>query len=127
MGRNPLFDVMLSVQEDSAIGSGAVCVGGVEVSGYEGSYGDSTSKFDLLFTFSESGGVLSVGLEYSTDVYSDSRARSILDHLRSFICCVSSGPGVRLGKLPIWGQMRSIVLFMGLMRRMFLILMGRVL
>ncbi|MEI2275853.1 condensation domain-containing protein [Sphingobacterium sp. ML3W] len=39
MGRNPLFDVMLSVQEDSAIGSGAVCVGGVEVSGYEGSYG----------------------------------------------------------------------------------------
>ncbi|MEI2270907.1 amino acid adenylation domain-containing protein [Sphingobacterium sp. ML3W] len=103
MGRNPLFDVMLSVQEDSAIGSGAVCVGGVEVSGYEGSYGDSTSKFDLLFTFSESGGVLSVGLEYSTDVYSDSRARIILEHLRSFICCVSSGPGVRLGEVAYLG------------------------
>ncbi|MEI2270902.1 amino acid adenylation domain-containing protein [Sphingobacterium sp. ML3W] len=103
MGRNPLFDVMLSVQEDSAVGSGAVCVGGVEVSGYGGSYGDSTSKFDLLFTFSESGGVLSVGLEYSTDVYSDSRARIILEHLRSFICCISANPGVRLGEVAYLG------------------------
>ncbi|MEI2275844.1 hypothetical protein OHD16_27240 [Sphingobacterium sp. ML3W] len=43
------------------------------------------------------------GLSTARMFIGDSRARSILDHLRSFICCVSSGPGVRLGEVAYLG------------------------
>ncbi|MGV3610690.1 MAG: amino acid adenylation domain-containing protein [Fluviicola sp.] len=79
--RNPLFDVMLVLQNISqeerntddfveAIGEG---------------YRDLISHFDITFTFSEQNGVLYGSAEYNTDIYSRNFVDQLTKHYQRFL------------------------------------------
>ena len=72
MSRNPLFDVMLSVQNNESAELGIS--NEIEESEY------NSTKFDLTFDISEENGIYEVSLEYSTDLFRKETTERILKH-----------------------------------------------
>ncbi|QHI35452.1 Linear gramicidin synthase subunit B [Kordia antarctica] len=83
INRNPLFDVLVILQnftnskntEEFKVKN----IGAVE------SYGAVASKFDLTFCFAEIGGLLSIDLNYNTDIYNDDTMRELLLNYRKLV------------------------------------------
>jgi bacitracin synthase 1 len=67
MGRAPLFDVLLLVNDDLLWKADDLSMQDVQIESYELENGNS--KFDLTFTFDISTEKLILNVEYSTDVF----------------------------------------------------------
>ncbi len=78
--RNPLFQVMFSLQ---SAGVSSLSIDGVEVDAIR--IPSSTAKVDLTLFVKESEETLACTLNYNTDLFTESTARSILRHLKTLL------------------------------------------
>lgn len=78
--RNPLFDVMITIQNSDIISEYMNTVGGVSVKTYEVRK-EELSKFDLEFVFQEKDDGLDLMLSYNSDIYSEAFVKNIAEHL----------------------------------------------
>ncbi|MGM5067223.1 non-ribosomal peptide synthetase [Rhodococcus qingshengii] len=112
--RNPLFQVMLSLQNLGQSMQQSLEVPGLRISGLD--VESSAAKFDLQFTVWESDtadkvGGLTVALVYATDLFDESSAKSIGKRLISVLEAVVADPSVRVGDVDMFDSgERSLVL-----------------
>ncbi|CAM5362576.1 Amino acid adenylation domain-containing protein (Fragment) OS=Streptomyces tendae OX=1932 GN=GUR47_38495 PE=4 SV=1 [Streptomyces tendae] len=100
MGRHPLFQVMLALQNTPDV---ELELGDLRLS--EESYRSTTSKFDLFFNLEEqSGGEVSGLLEYSTDLFDEGTALSFVDRFTRLLAELSVRPGQRIGEVDLLGE-----------------------
>jgi amino acid adenylation domain-containing protein len=91
--RNPLFDVFVVLNEDTAdLSSWNENAGGLTVAAYESGI-MPYSKFDLSFNFTRSGESVYVSLEYNTDIYSGATAKQLLSHFNSLLDAIVKDAG----------------------------------
>src|SRR5450432_4251083 len=113
LSRNPLFDVIVILQSNNSIfsdifnfnnaeiknnSSSNKSIEEIKISRFEGSGGNSSSKFDLTFNFFDSGDSISATIEYDIDLFDNTSVKRMSDHLnnifRSFFSvvdhCISS-------------------------------------
>ncbi|NJC74319.1 non-ribosomal peptide synthetase, partial [Planosporangium thailandense] len=85
--RNPLFDVMVLLQNGQR---GATTFTGLQVEPV--SVERAASNFDLTVEFQESDGVLAGALEYSTEVFDAATMRRLADHLAVLLAGLVADP-----------------------------------
>lgn len=92
VSRNALFDLMVVLQNtDVVVEKKKQQLGNISVSEYaEGE--DLTSKFDLVFTFVESGDELQGSLTYNSDLYENATAERMFDHLEELFKTIIADP-----------------------------------
>ncbi|MBO9703698.1 MAG: amino acid adenylation domain-containing protein, partial [Sporocytophaga sp.] len=98
MSRNPLFDVMVTVQHNESKQGGETNLGDLQVSPYQGNTA-VISKFDFTFNFTDLGNELSFDLEYNSDIYSEEMATQLADHLVELMKTVVKKPTLEILKL----------------------------
>ena len=96
MSYNPLFQVMLILQNAPAE---PFELPGLKLSPVFTEFG--TSKLDLTLTVEETGGGLSVSLEYSTDLFDAATIKRLLGHWRTLLGALAADPARRLSELPL--------------------------
>jgi amino acid adenylation domain-containing protein len=97
--RNPLFDVMFTVQNFEQT---KVELENVTFSPCQ--YGNVTSKFDMtLFTF-EKGDNIDFQLEFCTDLFKPGTITRMTDHFINIIRQVTADPGIRLPEIDLPGE-----------------------
>lgn len=84
LGRSPLFDIMVILEDEEAIGTGSIPMKGILVTPYP--IASEVSKFDLTFTFSNrSDDGLRLVLNYNTDIFARESIAQMIDHLREIL------------------------------------------
>ena len=97
MNRNPLFDVMVVLQ-NSMEHDTEFTLNGLQAQNYEtGDY--RIAKFDINFMFSETKSGLNLFLEYNTDIYSSGQMEYMLTHLENIIASIIQDPKQRLSDI----------------------------
>ena len=96
LSRNPLFQVMLALQN---IPSSGQTMGSVTLTPF-GS-GAQASQFDLTLFASESGDGLRASMVYSTDLFEASTIERMLEHLRILLHGAVANPGEPISRLPL--------------------------
>ncbi len=96
LSRSALFDVMVAIQnnEDEAK---KLKLGDVEISQYQ--TGHITSKFDLIFNFSEVKDELHYTIEYNTDIYSGEQIARMRIHFENLMAFVIKNSAVPLDNI----------------------------
>jgi amino acid adenylation domain-containing protein len=94
--RNPLFDVMLVMQNMRIPG---IKIPGLILVPYE--YDMGISKFDLTFHCEESEGKLSFRVEYSTKLFKESTIDGFIGYFKKILCSVIDHPHQRLSGITI--------------------------
>ncbi|GIQ61384.1 hypothetical protein Flavo103_45190 [Flavobacterium collinsii] len=98
MSRNPLFDVMVTVQNTEIFKASNQNIQEVVVRGHQ-SEEEIVSKFDLEFSFKETDKGLGLKLIFNTDIYSQEFAENILSHLEILFHSIVAKPEVSIGSL----------------------------
>lgn len=91
MNRNPLFDVMLSVEEST---NGQKTFEGTTIK--NGGTVTLTSKFDLMVTVLNEDDKIKLGMEYSTDLWKEESVKRMLVHFISILEEVTSYPNKKI-------------------------------
>ncbi|MBL4705041.1 MAG: amino acid adenylation domain-containing protein [Flavobacteriales bacterium] len=104
ISRNPLFDVMIVLQNSgTAVHSTQTSQTpdeNAEMSVHSLGIAETTSsKFDLLYSFYESGDELGLTLEYNTDIYQESTINRMLEHLEQVFIAVIQDSALPLKSL----------------------------
>jgi amino acid adenylation domain-containing protein len=96
MSRNPLFDVVIELQ--NAEGNKMDSLNGLQVQQYGG---DSKvmSKFDLRFLFVEGDDEVSVAIEYNADLYRQSTIENMGRHLQQLFAAIAADPDLPIASL----------------------------
>nr|WP_315254431.1 non-ribosomal peptide synthetase [uncultured Flavobacterium sp.] len=97
MSRNPLFDVMVTLQNANNLKVNIQSIGAIDIKEYQAE--ETVSKFDLGFTFGVSDKGLGVTLAYNTDLYSEEFAQRILNHLEVIMASVIMQSNVSVNAL----------------------------
>ncbi|QQD77436.1 amino acid adenylation domain-containing protein [Curtobacterium sp. YC1] len=98
LGRHPLFQTMLSVEEDSGV---AIALPGVTTERIEPDTTGS-AKVDLSFTLRpRPSGVVDGVLEYDASMFSDAAAQGFVDRWTAFLAGASAAPRLPLLDVPI--------------------------
>ena len=96
LSRNALFDVMLVVQDaKNEQEIDFLEDGSLSVASYNND-SHSASKFDLLFTFTESSGELGIGIEYNSDIFSRFLVVQMLVHMEELLASLVANTRARL-------------------------------
>lgn len=96
--RNPLFDVMVTLQNTDNLKANIQRLGAITIEEYN--VEESTvSKFDLGFTFGESDKGLGLTLTYNTDIFSEEFVERILNHLETLLRSIVMKPDVSVSSL----------------------------
>lgn len=100
MGRNPLFDVVVSFRDARDVGDPLPELV-VEPVDFE----PGTCKFDLTFFFGAGAdGSIGLAIEYSTDLFHTDRVQRMAGHLNELIRSMVRQPGARIGTLDLMSQ-----------------------
>jgi amino acid adenylation domain-containing protein len=99
MSRNALFDVMI-VLHPYNIKMEIQQMGEVKVTAYEEAV-DVTSKFDLLFRFTEWGEEVQLNIEYNNDIYDKITADQLLDHFERLLTAAIAQPEAPIQQLDL--------------------------
>lgn len=99
MSRNPLFDVMLILQNNE---SETIHLQGAETDYAESE--DTVSKLDLTFNISESEGDYQIGLEYCTALFTEESAERILQHYVVVLEQLVADPFCRIEDIHLLGE-----------------------
>jgi amino acid adenylation domain-containing protein len=92
MSRNALFDVMVVLQNMQMDNIPGQMAPGMLKAG-EYNRGDQvTSKFDLLFNFSENGDALQASIEYNSDIYDKNAVERMIVHLEQIFVAITANP-----------------------------------
>jgi tyrocidine synthetase III len=94
-GRNPLFDVMVQMQNEEIASQE---IGGLKLTTYEGKT-TGTSKFDLLFDFVERGDDIQVRIEFNTDIYERASMERAADHFVQLLAVAMANPATAISEL----------------------------
>ncbi|MGH4024300.1 MAG: non-ribosomal peptide synthetase, partial [Pseudonocardiaceae bacterium] len=94
--RNPLFDVMVLLQNTPDDGPG---LPGLDVE--ELTLPVVTSGCDLTFEFQESGAVLGGAVEYNTDLFDAATIERMVGQLQVLLAAVAANPDLPLADLPL--------------------------
>ncbi|QJB38102.1 LLM class flavin-dependent oxidoreductase [Chitinophaga oryzae] len=100
MSRNPLFDVMVSLQNNDINLAGDRRMGSLAVSRYPDGQ-NIFCKFDLTFDFIETAGTLQMTIEYNTDLYRSSTIDLMMGHLRQLITGIAASPSTVIRELDL--------------------------
>ena len=88
ISRSVLFDIMVTLHNISNPGKGhKQSLGGLQVGGYQAEQ-NPTSKFDLSFDFVASADGMNIGIEYNSDIFTESWAERLSGHLQQLIAAV---------------------------------------
>ncbi len=103
--KNPLFDVMLVMQngEKAKYGEGALQLRPVR----EFYFG---ATFDLTFNIEEENGIYCLSLQYSKDLFTEGTARLYLQHFRALLEDMIRNPRAKLGELSMISNEESELL-----------------
>ena len=102
INRNPLFDVMVVLQ-NSMDQDSEFTLNGLHTSQYKtGDY--RVVKYDVNFIFSELKNGLELVLEYNTDIYSDAQMRRMLSHFENLLTAVAQDPKQSIAAIDILTQ-----------------------
>lgn len=93
MGRSPLFDVMLVLQND---GEKKRRIAEETINDIT-DYGQTLSKFDLTFTFWEVDGCISLHVDYNIAVYQQDMVSQLLIHFKQLLSALLQAPDEKLG------------------------------
>jgi amino acid adenylation domain-containing protein len=96
LGRTPLFQVMLVLQNARAA---VARLPGLTLSPVE--LETEAAKFDLTLSFAEAADGLAGALEYSADLFDGATARRLAGHLEVLLAAAAGDPGRRLSELPL--------------------------
>jgi amino acid adenylation domain-containing protein len=96
-GRNPVFQVMLALQNTP--GAAEIDLGGVRARVEEPEA--ATAKFDLTLAMVERGGRLDAVLEYATDLFDRATVRRMADHLGVLLRSAAADPDAPAAALAI--------------------------
>jgi len=93
--RNPIFDVMLLLQNFNENASKVVIENTEEIT----SQGEGFCKYDFLFTFQEIGDYLSMEVNFNKDVYEDELIIDFIKHFKNVLSEALKAPETAIGKL----------------------------
>ena len=99
MSRNPLFDVMLVLQNNEETP--------IRLNGAEAEYADAedtVAKLDLTFNIWEQDGEYGIGLEYCTALFTEESAKAILDHFVVILEKLASAPESRIAQIEMLSE-----------------------
>ncbi|WP_236078356.1 MULTISPECIES: condensation domain-containing protein, partial [Bacillus] len=96
MSRNPLFDVMLVLQNNESI---ELDLNGSKVESTEVEF--KVAKFDLTFSIYESENTYQIALEYCTDLYKKESAERLLMRLISIIYQIVSDSTIKIDEIDV--------------------------
>lgn len=88
MGRSPLFDVMLVLQNTTGEAKSTSTTPDDNIQ----LLGETLSKFDLTFTFWEVDGYLNLKVDYNTDVYQLEMVKALLQHFKQLLTALLVSP-----------------------------------
>jgi non-ribosomal peptide synthetase component F len=98
LSHSPLFQVMLNWREGDQKPS-FIGLEGLEV---ESVLAESrTAKFDLTLMITDSGDDIELEVEYSTDLFDQSRVERMAGHFTTLLVAAAAGPDQRLSDLPL--------------------------
>ncbi len=103
LSRNPLFQVMLVVQNTSEVP--ALRLGEVQLSGEE--FVQDTAKFDITFFLTDTTSGLQGTVEYATDLYNESTIIRMMDHFKELLSSVVQSPHQKIGELNMLTKQKS--------------------
>src|SRR5436305_509727 len=95
-GRNPLFQVVLTLQNQPRP---ELTMGGLSLTRVEVETG--TAKFDLTFSWSEEGGRLLGNIEYNAALFDGATAERLGRHFATLLAAAAADPGATLWELPL--------------------------
>ncbi|SDO35592.1 amino acid adenylation domain-containing protein, partial [Pedobacter steynii] len=100
MSRNPLFDVLIVLQNAATAAElgAAPSMDGLTVKNYL-EIDHEVSKFDLTFTFSESGAEINLGIEYNSDVFNRNEVLQLSAHFTQLLEAMIAAPDVSISQL----------------------------
>lgn len=104
LSRSPLFDVMISVQNENQPNQKSAD------SSYNELLNGGVSKYDLTFTFVEKSEGLTVDLEYSTDIFIEETAARLLLHLEHLLAEVVTHPSKEIGLINALNKVEQLEL-----------------
>ena len=104
--RTPLFDVMVLLQNMSAVSAEAI---NHQITSEEltvANYGIQTqvSKFDLIFSFHETPEEMVLSLNYNTDLFAAPRIEQMLQHFKVLLLAILADPNRSLNKLVLFSH-----------------------
>lgn len=91
LSRSPLFDVMISVQNENQPNQKSIDLT------YNELLSVGVSKYDLTFTFIEKSESLTIELEYNSDIFVQETAFTLLSHLEHLLAEVLDNPSKEIG------------------------------
>lgn len=97
ISRNPLFDVMVRIQENAAKNYNQE-LSGITIQEYEPQE-DNSSKFDIEFAFKEADGKLGLYLFFNTDIYSTKFIEEMSNHLEVILKSIIENPQTIIASL----------------------------
>ena len=103
MSRNPLFQVMLIMQNTPKVQ--ALHLGEVQLSVEK--YISNTAHFDITFSIAETPHGLEGVVEYATDLYSESTIMRMIVHFKNLLNAIVKNPEQRIGKLGMLSAMEE--------------------
>ncbi len=105
LSRSPLFDVMLTVNNNEGGNAG---LDGIKISPY--GIKNLISKFDMSFDITEGEEGLHVSITYNTDIYAEERIMGMSAHLKKLIHSVIYNPEICIKDLEIIPKEERILL-----------------
>ncbi|OMQ07997.1 non-ribosomal peptide synthetase [[Flexibacter] sp. ATCC 35103] len=98
VGRNPLFDVMITLNDRKNTKEKLQSINGLSIQEYKIEE-SAFSKFDLSFTFNQGNDGLELILNYNTDIYAEEFCSRILDHFQVLLFSIIADPYVAVNAL----------------------------
>ncbi|HPI00394.1 MAG TPA: amino acid adenylation domain-containing protein, partial [Chitinophagaceae bacterium] len=96
MSRNPLFDVMVSM--DAASTNAQQQIGDLHITAYKEET-NITSKFDLLFNFAETENEVQLSIEYNNDLFNADTILRMANHVEQLLTNAVAQPTIPLQQL----------------------------
>ncbi|SKA48324.1 amino acid adenylation domain-containing protein, partial [Chitinophaga eiseniae] len=96
--RNPLFDVMVVLQEAAEDNRTSPVLEGVQVMPYPEDTA-KPNKFDVLFSFREIAGRLHLTIDHNSDLYNSNKVRKMAVHLEQLLVAVLKNPDIELERI----------------------------
>ncbi len=100
ISRNPLFDIMVSLENLNNLSFSKTKFEELEVEIYENDE-EVVSKFDIEFIFQEGENGLNTTLVYNPDIYDSSFVEGFLEHLEVLLISIVDQPDVLITKLAL--------------------------
>jgi len=96
--RNPIFDVMVVLQNTGMEKTPDLSFDGIQVSGFNNSQ-STVSKFDLTFSFVELGHDMAMSIEYNSDLFAKETVEQLAGHFSRILNSATEKPDTAISQL----------------------------